>query len=160
MTKLIRLVACVGVLVLGLAACGSSDKKSDTKPAADSTTTTTKAKTPKFTATAEPTTGLTDGATVTVKVSGFTAGKTLGMNECAQAGTAEVGAADCALDAIKTLTVGPDGTGEGTTTVSKGPIGQNAHMCGTPDVRCFLSVGELVEGDAERSDDIDITFAP
>ncbi len=159
MTKLIRLVACVGALVLVLAACGSSSKKSDTKPVDDSTTTTTKAK-PKFTATAEPTTGLANGATVTVKVSGFTAGKTLGINECAQAGSAEVGAADCALDAIKTLTVAADGTGEGTTTVTKGPIGQAAHMCGTPDVRCFLSIGELVEGEAERADDIDLTFAP
>ncbi|MBK5289479.1 MAG: hypothetical protein JJE46_13545 [Acidimicrobiia bacterium] len=159
MTKLIRLVACIGALVLVLAACGSSSKKSDTKPADSSTSSTTKAK-PKFTATAEPTTGLTEGQTVTVKVAGFTAGKTLGINECAQAGTAEVGGADCALDAIKTLTVAADGTGEGTTTVSKGPIGQNAHMCGTPDVRCFLSVGELIEGDAERSEDIDLTFAP
>ena len=159
MTKWMRLVACLGALVLVLAACGSDDKKADTPPKTDAPTTTTAAKEVP-TATAEPTTDLAAGATVTVKVSGFTAGKTLGINECAQAGEAEVGAADCDLGGIKTLVVGADGTGEGTTTVSKGPIGQNAHLCGTPDVRCFLSVGELVAGEAERAEDIDLTFAP
>lgn len=158
--KVMRLLAVVAAGAIVFAACGSDDdNKSDTTTtAAKETTTTTKAN--PFQATAEPTTDLAEGATVTVKVSGFTPGKTLGINECAQAGDAEVGAADCALSGIKTLTVGDDGTGEGTTTVTKGPIGENAHMCGTPDVRCFLSVGELTaEPDAERSDDIDLTFA-
>ncbi len=114
-----------------------------------------------FKATATPTTNLADGATVSVTVSGFTAGKTVGINECAQAGTSEVGAADCHLSGIQIITVGSDGTGKGETTVSKGPIGENGHMCGTADVRCFLSVGELVDSPtAERTDDIDITFAP
>jgi hypothetical protein len=151
-----RLILVLAVATLTLAACGSSggSKSSDTtKPKA----TTTTRPTPK--ATADPTTGLTEGATVTVTVTNFSAGKTLGINECAQAGDAEVGASDCALDHIKTLTVGADGTGTGTTTVTKGPIGANQHLCGTPNVRCFLSVGELVEGEAERADDIDITFA-
>lgn len=156
----VRLLAVVAAGALFLAACSSDDKKSDetTTTKAEESTTTTKAN--PYQATAEPTTDLAEGATVTVKVSGFTAGKTLGINECAQAGDAEVGAADCDLSGIKTLTVGADGTGEGTTTVTKGPIGENAHMCGTPDVRCFLSVGELVDDpNAERSDDIDLTFA-
>jgi hypothetical protein len=142
----------LAAVTLVLGACGSSggSKSSDT-------TTTTKAKVaPK--ATAEPTKGLSEGATVTVKVPGFTAGKTLGINECAQEGDAEVGQNDCALANIKTMTVGADGTGTGTTTVTKGPIGGNQHVCGTPNVRCFLSVGELVEGQAERADDINITF--
>jgi hypothetical protein len=157
MTKWIRLFAGLGILVLVLAACGSSGG-SKTGGGGSSTSSTTKAKA-KPTATATPTTNLTNGATVTVSVKGFTAGKTLGINECAQAGQAEVGQDDCALDAIKTLTVGADGTGTGTTTVTSGPVGKNAHMCGTPDVRCFLSVGELVAGEAERADDVDITFA-
>lgn len=158
--KVMRLLAVAAAGAIVLAACGGDDdKKSDTTTtAAKETTTTTKAN--PYKATAEPTTDLADGATVTVKVSGFTPGKTLGINECAQAGDAEVGAADCDLSGIKTLTVGDDGTGEGTTTVKKGPIGENAHMCGTPDVRCFLSVGELVDDpNAERSEDIDLTFA-
>ena len=54
--------------------------------------------------------------------------------------------------------LGADGTGTGTTTVTAGPIGQNGHTCGAPDVRCFLSVGELAEGDVERADDIDLEF--
>ncbi len=159
MTKWMRLVACSGALVLVLAACGSDDKKTDTPPKTDPPTTTTEAKSTLI-ATAEPTTDLAAGTTVTVKVAGFTAGKTLGINECAQAGEAEVGQADCDIGAIKVLTVGADGTGEGTIAVSKGPIGQNAHLCGTPDVRCFLSVGELIEGESERAEDIDLTFAP
>jgi hypothetical protein len=137
-----------------LAACssGGSDKKS-------SDTTTTKKESSKPTASGEPTTDLADGATVTVNVKGFTAGKYLGINECAQTGTAEVGQDDCDLAGIKTITVGSDGTGTGTTVVKKSAIGKNAHVCGG-DTRCFLSVGELVDSpDVERAEDVNITFA-
>ena len=157
MTRWIRLIAVVGALVLVAAACGSSggSKSSDSK---SSTTTTTKAKA-KPSATATPTTGLTNGAAVTVTAKGFTAGKTIGINECAQAGTAEVGAADCDLSNLPTITIGSDGTGTGVIKVSSGPLGQAQHMCTTAGTRCFLSVGELAEGDVERADDVDLTFA-
>jgi len=149
--------AIFATMVLALGACGSDDEKSS---GSDETTTTTEGKS-KPSASATPTTDLTQDQEVTVSVKGFKSGLTLGINECAQAGDAEVGQNDCDLSAIKTITVGSDGTGTGPMIVSKGPIGQAAHMCGTPDVRCFLSVGELTaEPDAQRADDIDLTFAP
>jgi len=153
-----RVVAVLAVLTLLVAACGSSDSGSKD-------TTTTKAQSPGSgsksgpSATATPTTGLTTGTSVTVTAKGFTPGKQIGINECAQTGSAEVGAQDCDLGNISVLKVGADGTGTGTIAVTKGPIGQAAHTCGG-DTRCFLSVGELVpDANAERAKDIDLTFS-
>jgi hypothetical protein len=131
---------------------------SDTTAAADETTAAADEPSP-YKATADPTTGLTDGATVNVSVEGFTAGKHLGINQCASTNDSEVGAEDCNLEGIAVLTVDADGTGTGTINVKASGIGSNAHDCLSPDTRCFLSVGELVEDpNAERSDDIDLTF--
>lgn len=152
-----RVVAVLAVLTLLVAACGSSSSDSkDTTTSKAKTSDTKKSSGPSATAT--PTTGLTAGATVTVTAKGFTPGKQIGINECAQKGSGEVGAQDCDLSNISILKVGPDGTGTGTIAVSKGPIGQAAHTCGG-DTRCFLSVGELVQGQAERAKDIDLTFS-
>lgn len=156
----VKLLAVMAAGAFVFAACSSSDSNSSTATTKPAATTTTEAAN-KYKATADPTTNLVDGATVSVTVSGFTAGKTVGINECAQAGTSEVGAPDCNLSGIKIITVGSDGTGKGETAVTKGPVGENGHMCGTTGVRCFLSIGELVDSpDAERSDSIDITFTP
>lgn len=167
-------IVVVVVLAAVLAACGGDDDDSaantnstttaaatDTTatPTLPSTTTTTSPPSP-YKASATPTEGLTDGATVTVNVSNFKAGLTLGINECAQQGDDQVGAEDCALDHIKTLTVGADGTGTGTAQVYMKNIGSAAHDCTQADTRCFLSVGELTDSpDAQRSDDIDLKFA-
>ena len=99
----IVLVGVLAVGALGVGAC-SSDSDSDSK--SSDTTTTTKAKSATPSATADPTTGLAEGQEVTVKVKDFTAGLTLGINECAQAGDAEVGGDDCDLSGIKTIDVG------------------------------------------------------
>lgn len=144
-------------MALVLTACSSDDKKSGSD--ASITTTTTKAE-KKPTATATPTTDLANGAVVTVSVTGFKAGLTLGINECASTNESEVGQDDCDLGGIKTLTVSADGTGTATTNASSGPIGKNAHMCTAAGTRCFLGVGELTDSaDAQRSDDINLTFA-
>jgi hypothetical protein len=153
----VRVLGVIGVVALVAAGCSSDDKKSSSTT--KDTTATTKAK-EKPTATATPTADLTNGAVVTVTAKGFTAGKTLGINECASTNESEVGQDDCDLGGLKTLTVGSDGTGTGTINISTGPIGKNAHMCTAAGTRCFLSVGELTaEANAERSDDIDLTFA-
>jgi hypothetical protein len=168
-------IAVVVILAAVLAACGGDDddntaNSNSTTTAAASTdttatptlpsTTTTTSPPSAYNASATPTEGLTDGATVTVNVSNFKAGLTLGINECAQQGDDQVGAEDCALDHIKTLTVGADGTGTGTTQVYMKNIGSAGHDCTQADTRCFLSVGELTDSpDAQRSDDIDLKFA-
>jgi hypothetical protein len=160
-------VAVIGFV--GLAACGSSSKSgtgsTPTTTAAETTTTaapeptTTTSPPSPYKATGEPTTGLAAGAAVKVSVSNFKAGLTLGINECAQQGTADVGAEDCDLGGIKTLTVAADGTGTGTIKVKDKAIGSNAHDCHAADTRCFLSVGELTaDPNAQRSDDINLTF--
>lgn len=164
MTKrTIRIVCVLAVLGLVLAACGSSSKTTKktvttTSVNPNNTTTTTSPPSPHK-ASATPTTGLTNGATVTVTVSAFTPGKTLGINECAQVGDASVGQNDCDLGGIKTLTVGPDGKGTGATPVKSSGIGAANHNCLDPTTRCFISVGELsADPNAERADDVNIKF--
>ena len=159
----------LAVLGIVLVACGGDDDDSSdagattpstATPTLPSTTTTTSPPSP-YKATVTPSENLTDGQDVTITVSDFTAGKTLGLNECAeQEGDPEVGAEDCALDHLATLTVGADGTGTGTTKAYAKDIGSAKHDCTASDTRCFFSVGELAEGDVERADDVNITFAP
>jgi hypothetical protein len=164
------MVMCAVALVAVLAACGSSgsSKAKDTTakttaatatPTLPATTTSTSPPSP-YKATATPTEGLTDGQEITVSVSAFTAGKTLGINECASTNDSDVGAADCALDKIKTITVGADGTGTSKYNVSIANIGANKHDCKDPATRCFLSIGELsADPNAQRADDVNLTFA-
>lgn len=173
MKKTIRMAAGLFALSLVFAACGGDDDEeadtTTTEAAADDTTTTvaeepvtTVAEEPasEFVATAEPTEGLAEGQAVAVSVSGFTPGLTLGINECAELDGGAVGAEDCDLGGIQTIEIGDDGTGTGTINVKASGIGSNAHDCKGEGERCFLSVGELsADANAERSDDIDLTFA-
>lgn len=173
MKKTIRMAAGLFALSLVFAACGGDDDEeaddtTTTEAAADETTTTeaeveettTTAAERVFEATAEPTEGLTDGQAVSVSVSGFTPGLTLGINQCAELDGGAVGAEDCDLGGIQTIEIGDDGTGTGTINVKMSGIGSNAHDCKGEGERCFLSVGELsADPNAERSDDINLTFA-
>jgi Neocarzinostatin family len=161
-------------LVAVVAACGSSgsDKAKDTTPTtATSTTpptetptlpevTTTTSPPSPYKATAAPTEGLTDGQEITVSVTDFGPGKTLGINECAEIGDADVGAADCALDHIKTIKTAADGTGTSKFNVVIANVGSAKHDCKDPATRCFLSIGELsADPNAQRADDINLKFA-
>jgi hypothetical protein len=157
---------CAVALVAVLAACGSSGSKksADTTaatatPTLPATTTSTSPPSP-YKATATPTEGLTDGQEISVSVSDFGAGKTLGINECASTNEGDVGAADCALDKIKTIKTAADGTGTSKFNVAIANIGSNKHDCKDPATRCFLSIGELsADPNAQRADDIDLKFA-
>lgn len=157
-------------LVALLAACGSSGSgkaKNTTAnttaatatPTLPATTTSTSPPSP-YKATATPTEGLTDGQEITVSVSNFKAGLTLGINECASTNEGDVGGPDCALDKIKTIMVAADGTGTSKFNVAIANVGSNKHDCKDPATRCFLSIGELsADPNAQRSDDIDLKFA-
>ncbi len=169
MNKAMRIGATVFALTMVFAACGDDDEPSTTSDepttaAGDETTTSVVATTsvPDVgpSATATPTDGLADGDTVSVSIAGFTPGLSLGINLCASLNGGPTGAADCDLAAIAIVESGPDGTGTGSIVVKSSPIGSNAHDCKAEGERCFLSVGELVDDPAaERSGDIDITFA-
>lgn len=165
------MMICATALIAVLAACGSSGSKADnttaktTSPPATETptlpaTTTSTSPPSPYKATATPTEGLTDGQEITVSVTDFGAGKTLGINECAEVGDAEVGAPDCALDHIKTIKTAADGTGTSAFNVVIDNVGSAKHDCKDPETRCFLSIGELsADPAAQRADDINITFA-
>jgi hypothetical protein len=167
-------IAAVAVLAMVLAACGGDDDDSASgdstttaaptettaTPTLPSTTTTTSPPSP-YKATVTPTSGLTDGQEVTVTVSNFKAGLTLGLNECAEPSDRPFDdtGKDCALDHLATLTVGADGTGTGTTKVYAKNVGVNKNDCTAEGVRCFMSVGELTaDANAQRSDDVDLQF--
>ena len=144
MNKRLRPILVLGVAALVLAACGSSSgsKTSDTTTTkAKSTTTTTKA--PAQTVTITPSTGLTDGQTVTVVGKGYTPGaQNIGANECADKGD-QTGAGDCDLGGTKTAVPDSSGTVTFQFVVKKGPFGANAIIC-TGATKCLISVSELV----------------
>jgi hypothetical protein len=177
MRPLLRLVAVVGVLVLALAACSSDDKKSDDSGGSSSTSSTTKAKgvdessltgckagepdpgteASKSRMSVDPCENLTNGQMVKVSVVGFTAGKTVGINQCSTE-TDDTGSG-CNLEGLKTFEIGADGSGSMDYAVIKGPFGKDNVVC-APPTQCLLSVGELAAGDVERADGVDINFAP
>jgi hypothetical protein len=156
------------LLIALLAACGSSgsSKASQTTvtqtPTLPATTTTTSPPSPQQ-GTATPSTGLKDGQAIAVAVTGFLpVPKTpVGINECAQKGDASVDTPDCAIDHIAIVKIKSDGTGTATFKVVASKVGSNNHNCLEAGTRCFLSIGELsAAAKVERTDDIDLTFAP
>ncbi len=176
MFKSIRLIAGAAALALVLAACGSSGGSKSSPPATKATTTTTKAavdesslsgckagapdpgtKASKMRMSVDPCQGLTEGQMIKVSAVGFTSGKTVGINECSN--KTDDSGSGCDLEGLKTFVIGADGTGSMDFAVKKGPFGKDAVVC-SPPTQCLISVGELVAGDAERADGVDINFAP
>jgi hypothetical protein len=158
------------LLIVALAACGSSgsDKAADTSadsttastatPTLPATTTTTEAVDPNApTIEVTPTTGLTDGQMVTVTGKNWTAGTKIGITECLDKGDA-TGAADCNLAGIApTIKLVPaDGTYSGQYAVKLKPSDAGDPCSAT--VACVLSLGQLVEGDTPHPS-LEITFA-
>jgi hypothetical protein len=160
------LVALVAVVALGAAAC-SSDSDSDSKSSDSTTTTKAKSETTSTPGckstddtstqrmTVDPCDGLTDGQVVKVYGTKFTPDKTVGVTLCA-AETNDAGDG-CDLSAIKTGTVGADGSVTIDFPVKKVLASKAPVDCGTEV--CVLSVGELVAADAERADAVEIKFA-
>ncbi|MGZ4675222.1 MAG: neocarzinostatin apoprotein domain-containing protein [Acidimicrobiia bacterium] len=158
MTKGLRPIVLIGIVTLVLAACGSSGGSKSSPPATKpaKTTTTTAAKAEQ-TVTITPSTGLTDGQTVTVVGKGFTPGATnIGANECADKGD-QTGAGDCDLGGTKTGVVDASGTVTIQFVVKKGPFGANNIVC-SATVKCIVSVSQLIESPTEVATG-DITFA-
>ena len=156
MKKRLGPIIVLGVVTLVLAACGSSSgsKSSDTtKP--KSTTTTTKA--PAQTVTITPSTGLTNGQTVTVVGKGYKPGATnIGANECADKGD-QTGAGDCDLGGTKNAVPDASGTVTFQFVVNKGPFGAIQIVCSATQ-KCLVSVSELVASPTQEAD-AEISFA-
>lgn len=100
--------------------------------------------------TVSPATGLTNGTTVTVSGSGFTAGDSLYILECPKN---TVSLADCDTDDAVTMTVGPTGAlTPGKFQVLSGDVGSGT--CGTSEADlngCYLTVGTLTNTDQAYS---------
>jgi hypothetical protein len=100
--------------------------------------------------TVSPATGLTNGTTVTVSGSGFTAGDSLYMLECPKN---TVSLADCNTNDAVTMTVGPTGVlTPGNFQVLSGDVGSGT--CGTSEADlngCYLTVGTLTNTDQAYS---------
>src|SRR3954447_9458462 len=158
MTKQLRPILVLAGVTLVLAACGSSggSTSSDTtttKPKSTSTTT----KAPAQTVTITPSTGLTNGQTVTVVGKGYKPGATnIGANECADKG-AQTGAGDCDLGGTKTAVPDASGTVTIQFVVNKGPFGANQIVCSATQ-KCLVSVSELTASPTQEAD-APITFA-
>ncbi len=153
-----RLIVMIGVMALVLAACGSSGGSKSSSPdtkAKSSTTTTTAA--PAQTVTITPSTGLTDGQTVTVVGKGYTPGaQNIGANECADKGD-QTGAGDCDLGGTKTAIPDSAGTVTFQFVAKKGPFGANQIIC-TGATTCLISVSELTASPTQVATG-EITFA-
>jgi hypothetical protein len=158
-----RVVGAGIALIALLGACSSSSKKTvaTTPPTqAPAATTTTTSPPSKYKETVTPTDNLKTGDEVTVSVSNFTPGKTVGINECSTK-TDNTGSG-CDLGAIVQMKVGADGTASSKFKVKNGPFGKDNVVCTqvkAPDF-CLISVGELIAAaNAERADPVKITFA-
>jgi hypothetical protein len=96
-----------------------------------------------------PSTGLADGATVTVDVTGFGAGEPVSVSECA--GTPGTDSLVCDVAAIKQVTTDSAGAGSTTTTVHKTFEGQDqsgnpvAVDCATVPGGCFIGATDQAQ---------------
>lgn len=147
---MIRKLQVAGVLIavlVSLAACSSNKSGSPTTTTtAPTTTTTTAAASTTTTAkagqqiTLTPDTGLTNNESVTIAGTGYPAGETLGITECANKGN-QTTAGDCNLGAIAVTHASATGTVSATYKVALGPFGQNQIVCTNPP-GCLLSVAQ------------------
>lgn len=163
--------AAAAVLVVAAAGCGGSTgpltRSPTTTPPAPATTATATASaiaTAPATATASgtavggqaqrltviPATGLKSSQLVRVQASGFAAGESLVVTECASKGTA-TGPGDCNLNAMQGVTADASGRVQVEFTVTKGPFGANNIVCG-PAQACLISVTQATPSPTREAD--------
>ena len=154
------LAAVLAVVALSVVSCSSESSSSS-----DTTTTVAPRSTPGCKSkdntstqrmTVEPCDGLTNGQVVKVYGSNFTPGKTVAVNICS-ADTNNAGDG-CDLGALKPGEVGTGGSLVIDYAVEQVLNSKDPVDCATK--QCVLSLGELVAGDAERADSVEIEFAP
>jgi maltose-binding protein MalE len=142
--------------VVALAACSSNTKSTTTTSAPSGTTSTTAAAVASTTTTTKPaqeitispSTGLTDGETITIKGTGYPANQSQGITECANKGN-QTTANDCNLGGIGVTKASATGTISATFKVALGPFGGNHIVCTSPP-GCIVSVA--TEGSADPTD--------
>ena len=97
-----------------------------------------------------PATGLKSSQLVRVQASGFAAGESLVVTECASKGTA-TGPGGCNLNAMQGVTADASGRVQVDFTVTKGPFGANNIVCG-PAQACLISVTQAAPSPTREAD--------
>jgi dienelactone hydrolase len=108
-------------------------------------------------ATVTPHEGLTSGTTVTVRWSGYTAGKVVNVLECSHVDIAEASSAGCDLSNAKILQPDPSGHGTLTMQVVTGTVGNGT--CDAAHPGCKIVVNNASSTDPADSVEIPITFS-
>ncbi len=104
---------------------------------------------------ATPTTGLTNGASVSVRWSDYTPGKTVNIVECSQRDTLDASACDLKHAAL--LLPDPTGSGSGSISIVAGPVGTGT--CDAAHPNCAVIVNDGGSLDPAASVRIPIAFA-
>jgi hypothetical protein len=104
-----------------------------------------------------PNTGLTDGQTVHIVATGYTAGTMYTAFECADKGST-TSPDDCDLGAAKVVAADPSGTVTVDFPVQKGPFGGNKIVCSASQ-KCLVSVANAGAASTTEVATEDISFA-
>ena len=108
-------------------------------------------------ATVAPNKGLHDGQAVTVKWSGYTAGKVVNILECSHVDIATASSAGCSFAHAAILHPDPTGSGSVVLHVGTGTIGNG--VCDAADT-CFVIVNNASSTDPAETKELPIHFAP
>jgi hypothetical protein len=128
----------------------SASSASTTAPATAGGTPSTASGGTKQQVTVTPATGLKSTQTVVVQASGFSAGESLVVTQCASKGTA-TGPGDCNLTGMQNVTADAGGRVRVGFTVRKGPFGANNIVCGAAQA-CLISVTQATLSPTEEAD--------
>ncbi len=104
-----------------------------------------------------PSTGLHDGETVTVRWSGYTAGKVVNLLECSHVDLATASSSGCDFSNARILHIDPTGRGSLTMKVATGAVGDG--VCDASH-SCFVIVNDDSATAPSFSREVPITFAP
>ena len=107
-------------------------------------------------ASVSPDTGLHDGQAVTVRWSGYTAGKVVNILECSHVEIASASSAGCSFDHAAILHPDPSGSGSATLHVGTGTIGDG--VCDAAH-SCYVIVNNASSTDPADTKELPIRFA-
>jgi dienelactone hydrolase len=107
-------------------------------------------------ATVTPSTGLSEGQTVTVRWSGFAPGQSVNVLECAKSPPRAAG--DCDLQTGLLLQPDPTGTGTLTIVLHTGAIGSGGGLCDAAHLGCVIAVNEGGSLDLAATVTVGISF--
>jgi hypothetical protein len=108
-------------------------------------------------ASVSPSTNLANGQTVTVRWSGYTAGKVVNVLECSHVNLASADSSGCDFSNGKILHIDPTGSGSLTMQVVAGAVGNGVCDAAHP---CQLIVNDASSTDPSFSRELPIAFAP